>query len=389
MAGTITNPTGDIAVEQQLFQQNFPQGAPGNTAVIGGQEFVPPGFGTTTPTTLGQQLAGSNSMVQNGFNQQQVAPTNLSTSGFGPPQPFSQPAISPEQSALQQGKLGIQNFMHQNQNSLNNNRMQMPISQQQVNPLVGSQGAPNGVFSQNQFTQSPVTTNATYNQGNVYGGYNAGGVQTMPTPDYNPNNVFQTNGLNNFGPQNYPSNWYTPNAPLPPPPIQNPQLNPPPINPNGFPPPPVNQNPQTNGGGVNSNGFPPTPVTQNPNQPTTTTFTFSDENLKTEIKSGKDEVQDFLSSINAWNYQYKDEQDGISRAGFFTSPMAQELEQTDLGKQAVIETPRGKMVDYARLGGVNLAASAVMYREQEAMKQRFAVLEQQVLKHLINKGKNG
>lgn len=93
----------------------------------------------------------------------------------------------------------------------------------------------------------------------------------------------------------------------------------------------------------------------------------SDETKKTDITPANHQIQDFLSTIQAHNYEYKDKQDGI---GVFTSPMAQELEQTELGKQAVINTPRGKMVDYARLGGVNLAASAVLYREQQKLQKQ-------------------
>ena len=100
----------------------------------------------------------------------------------------------------------------------------------------------------------------------------------------------------------------------------------------------------------------------------------SDENLKTDIKPADRELKGFMQSIKAHNYTYKDPNDGI---GTFTSPMAQELEQTDLGKQAVIETPRGKMVDYARLGGVNLAAVAVVHREQQRLQDQLDDLRKQ------------
>ncbi len=95
----------------------------------------------------------------------------------------------------------------------------------------------------------------------------------------------------------------------------------------------------------------------------------SDKNLKTDIKPAESKIQSFMQAINAHSYQYKEpDKDGV---GTFTSPMAQELEQTELGKQAVIETPRGKMVDYARLGGVNLAAVAVVHKEQERLQSQF------------------
>lgn len=109
----------------------------------------------------------------------------------------------------------------------------------------------------------------------------------------------------------------------------------------------------------------------------------SDENLKTNISSANNQVNDFLNKINAHNYEYKDKQDG---EGTFTSPMAQELEATELGKQAVINTPRGKMVDYARLGGVNLAAVSVVHREQQKLQAQMEQLRKAFnTKSVINK----
>ena len=108
----------------------------------------------------------------------------------------------------------------------------------------------------------------------------------------------------------------------------------------------------------------------------------SDENLKTDISPAQSKLNDFMSKIGAHNYTYKDKQDGV---GTFTSPMAQELEATELGKQAVIDTPRGKMVDYARLGGVNLAAVSVVHKEQEKLKAQVLQLKRQF--KLVSKGK--
>jgi hypothetical protein len=103
----------------------------------------------------------------------------------------------------------------------------------------------------------------------------------------------------------------------------------------------------------------------------------SDENLKTNIKSADHSLNDFLNKINAHSYTYKDQQDG---QGTFTSPMAQELEATELGKQAVLNTPRGKMVDYARLGAVNLAATSVVHRENQKLQKQINELRSQVKK---------
>jgi hypothetical protein len=96
-------------------------------------------------------------------------------------------------------------------------------------------------------------------------------------------------------------------------------------------------------------------------------FNFSDENVKKNITPAKDDISQFLNTIKAHNYEYKDKQDGV---GVFTSPMAQELEKTELGKQAVIDTPRGKMVNYGRLSAVNLAAVSVVHREQQRLQKQ-------------------
>ena len=91
----------------------------------------------------------------------------------------------------------------------------------------------------------------------------------------------------------------------------------------------------------------------------------SDEDNKDVVGNAQGSLQDFMGQIGAHNYTYKNpERDG---EGTFTSPMAQELERTKLGKQAVVETPNGKAVDYQRLGGVNLAALSVINRQQQRM----------------------
>lgn len=97
----------------------------------------------------------------------------------------------------------------------------------------------------------------------------------------------------------------------------------------------------------------------------------SNERLKENVEDAEPSLQAFLNAIGAHNYEYKDPQDGV---GTFTSPMAQELEKTKLGKQAVIDTPRGKMVNYARLGGINLAAVSVVHREQAKLAKQVQAL---------------
>jgi hypothetical protein len=81
----------------------------------------------------------------------------------------------------------------------------------------------------------------------------------------------------------------------------------------------------------------------------------SDQNAKTDIKDGSSDVKDFLSHLKVHRYQYKDKSDG---EGTHFSVMAQELEKAGkVGKSMVIDTPKGKMVDYSRGFAVYLAAA--------------------------------
>jgi hypothetical protein len=74
----------------------------------------------------------------------------------------------------------------------------------------------------------------------------------------------------------------------------------------------------------------------------------SDERAKTGIEPGTKPLRSLLDQIGPHEYSYKDPADG---AGRYVGPMAQELERTELGRSAIIETPRGKMVDFNAIGG--------------------------------------
>ena len=84
---------------------------------------------------------------------------------------------------------------------------------------------------------------------------------------------------------------------------------------------------------------------------------FSDENLKEDIKPADDKIKSFLDKINAKEYEYKDKADGD---GKFISPMAQDLEKSDVGDSMVTDTPHGKMVNYGRALGVMLAGQGYL-----------------------------
>lgn len=86
---------------------------------------------------------------------------------------------------------------------------------------------------------------------------------------------------------------------------------------------------------------------------------FSDERLKTDVQSGESKLYEFLDKLGSHDYKYKDPKHGAGRR---ISPMAQELEQSELGKEFVFEHPEGKAVDYGKGFGTILAAQAALHK---------------------------
>lgn len=84
----------------------------------------------------------------------------------------------------------------------------------------------------------------------------------------------------------------------------------------------------------------------------------SDRRLKTDIRPGAGDANAFMDSVNPQSYNYKPEAGMPS--GRFTGVMAQDLEKTQAGAQAVTDTPGGKMVDFGKLGGTIVAGLAAL-----------------------------
>lgn len=95
----------------------------------------------------------------------------------------------------------------------------------------------------------------------------------------------------------------------------------------------------------------------------------SDRNLKTDIKDGGKNVAAFLDALSAHGYKYKDDKWG---KGEQTSVMAQDLEKTAMGKQMVIDTPEGKIVNYGKGFGAILAAQAELNRRLKDVESKRA-----------------
>src|SRR5258708_1080555 len=101
----------------------------------------------------------------------------------------------------------------------------------------------------------------------------------------------------------------------------------------------------------------------------------SDENLKTNIRVAEKPLDEFLVQLGAHQYEYKDKQDGDKT---YVSPMPQDLKKSTIGKSGVIDTPRGKFVDYARYMGASLSALSIHHQDIKDIKS-----DMQYLKNVI------
>lgn len=95
----------------------------------------------------------------------------------------------------------------------------------------------------------------------------------------------------------------------------------------------------------------------------------SDENTKTNTKNGEASLKAFVSQLGTHKYNYKDQKHG---EGAHISPMAQEIEKSEIGKSLIVETPEGKAVNYAKAGGVMLATAAMLNKRMEEIDAQLA-----------------
>lgn len=93
----------------------------------------------------------------------------------------------------------------------------------------------------------------------------------------------------------------------------------------------------------------------------------SDENLKENVESGDKDISDFLDKLSVNKYDYK-EPDKYGEGKQY-STMAQDLEKTPVGKSMVVDTPDGKMVDYARGLASMLAAQSFLHKKIKSLEE--------------------
>ena len=94
-------------------------------------------------------------------------------------------------------------------------------------------------------------------------------------------------------------------------------------------------------------------------------ITASDYRLKTDINElqveeslSLEQIDELLTVLTPYTFQYKDQTYG---AGKRFGIMAQDLEKSDVGKQFVIDTPVGKMVDFGNMMGLIVASQAYLH----------------------------
>lgn len=282
-------------------------------------------------------------------SQWQMPWQSFNGGGTTPQVPQAQAPQAPQQSIMQQALAGGQSNPQQMQNFL----QALQRSGAGSNNAYMSGGAQPQQQAQ-QLIGAPVQDNGGYGQTSYAGGFNQG----MGGVSYNNGLAARPNqggtALDPQGNQFYqgaaPQTQWSRPGPAPLPSANNPTVSMPGLS------------------GAPQSGNPQMSVQRsNP-----ALAAMSDERAKENVLPGAAQTREFLSHLNAWEYDYKDPRHG---AGRYVSPMAQEIEKTPVGKSAIVETPEGKFVDYARLSGIQLAAAADLHKRSEDFDRRLAALE--------------
>ena len=98
----------------------------------------------------------------------------------------------------------------------------------------------------------------------------------------------------------------------------------------------------------------------------------SDEDLKTDIDFDPKDVQRFMDRIKPAAYDYKDEvkNSPLASKNRELGVMAQDLEKSKLGKEAVQDTEAGKVVDYDNLEPKMLASIAALNKRLKELESK-------------------
>jgi hypothetical protein len=93
----------------------------------------------------------------------------------------------------------------------------------------------------------------------------------------------------------------------------------------------------------------------------------SDRRGKRDIRAGDSDANDFMNALDAYMFRYRDESRNEPRR---LGVMAQDLEESDIGREMVHETPRGKVVDTKRATMAALAALASLHDRVKRLEGR-------------------
>lgn len=97
----------------------------------------------------------------------------------------------------------------------------------------------------------------------------------------------------------------------------------------------------------------------------------SDERVKEHKKKTTDSalkaVDEFLKSVEPYQYEYKNSDDTVHNG-----IMAQDLEKSSIGKQMVVDTPNGKVVDYGQGFSAMMASIAELDKKVSKMQKKKA-----------------
>ena len=99
----------------------------------------------------------------------------------------------------------------------------------------------------------------------------------------------------------------------------------------------------------------------------------SDEEKKKNINGyPQNKVENFVNALKAYEYKYKNPDLPGAGEGKFISPMAQDIEKSELGRGMVEDTPVGKMVNYGKAGGLMLATAAMLNDKVNSLEEQLA-----------------
>lgn len=97
----------------------------------------------------------------------------------------------------------------------------------------------------------------------------------------------------------------------------------------------------------------------------------SDRRAKVNIRSGRSAADEFLEAVAPKTYRYRNEENGAGRR---LGVMAQDLARARLSAHAVVDTPRGKVIDTSKLAGPLAAALGRLGERVKKLEGRRAAL---------------